>query len=74
MLKDRPDIEKKISKAVEKYKLNSATYTEGIVIAVIDNLLSKIVKITKKVESEMKLITYCPKNLECNLLDRENRK
>ena len=40
--------------------MNSAAYTEGV-RSVIDNLLIEVTKITKKNESEMKLISNCPK-------------
>ena len=64
---------KKILMAVEKYELNSAAYTEDVVRGVMDNLLTKAAKITKKAESGTKFISHCPKNFKCNLLVRENR-
>ena len=62
MLNDGPEIGKKILEAVEKYELNSAAYTEGAVRSVMDNFLTKVAKITKKDESEIKFISHRPKN------------
>ena len=56
---------KKNLKAIEKYELNSTAYTEGVVWGVTDNLVTKVVKVTKKDESA--------KNFKCNWLVRENQ-
>ena len=62
MLNDEPDIENKILNAVDKYKLNSAAYTEGVIRGVMDNLLFKVTKITKKKDESGMKNSHCPKN------------
>ena len=64
---------KKILKAVEKYELNSAVCTSAVGRGVMDNLVTKVAKVTKKNESEIKFISHCQTNFKCNLLVRGNR-
>ena len=59
---------KKKCKALKKYNLNSAAYNEGVIGGVMDNLLTKFAKITKKKDkSKMKLIrVIVQKNFNIN--------
>ena len=63
---------KKKLKAVQKYELNSAACSEGIVRSVMDNVLTKDAKIIeKKNKNKKKFISHCPKNFKWYLIARK---